>query len=129
MIISLIIPMFNSSPFLNDLIDLLNLDDDNFEYIFIDDGSEDDTYEKCCLLCDGKANATVIHNSNHGVSFSRNNGIDICNGDYLMFVDSDDALFDDWWKSVYDEICLSGDADIVVFSKNAREAKPSKIRI
>lgn len=60
--------------------------------ILVDDGSPDD----CPAICDDYAKKDkrirVIHQKNAGLSMARNAGLDICTGDYITFVDSDDAL-------------------------------------
>ncbi|SFP38199.1 Glycosyltransferase involved in cell wall bisynthesis [Butyrivibrio proteoclasticus] len=62
----------------------------NIEFIIVDDGSEWD----CAKLCDEIADARtkVLHINNSGVSVARNRGIDECNGEYIIFIDSDDTM-------------------------------------
>lgn len=65
---------------------------DALECILVDDGSPD----RCGALCDGyaarDARVRVIHKEDGGVSSARNAGLGICRGDWVVFLDSDDAL-------------------------------------
>lgn len=60
--------------------------------VLVDDGSPD----RCGELCDGYAardpRVTVIHKEDGGVSSARNAGLAACNAEYVVFLDSDDAL-------------------------------------
>ena len=92
---SIVIPVFNVEKYLRKCIDsLLQQSYRNFEIILVDDGSTD----TCPSICDSYAlndeRVKVIHKSNGGSSSSRNQGIQYCSGDYVMFVDSDD-----YWDS------------------------------
>ena len=64
----------------------------NYELILIDDGSPDN----CGKICDDYAShdkrIIVIHQENAGVSTARNKGLDIAQGDYITFIDSDDQI-------------------------------------
>ena len=66
----------------------------NFEVIFVDDCSTDNTMDILKhLLEESKLNYKIILNSkNQGVSYSRNNGINHSKGDYIYFLDSDDFI-------------------------------------
>ena len=69
-----------------------DLSSDEYEIILVDDGSTDG----CQAICDDYAaqniNIHVIHQTNAGLSEARNCGIKIAQGEYVMFVDSDDYL-------------------------------------
>lgn len=71
----------------------------NIELIIIDDGSEKKVSDLCDSFCKSAGKSfpvKVIHNENHGVSFSRNCGLDNATGDYVIFLDSDDAIDNDY---------------------------------
>lgn len=97
--LSIIIPFFNTStriyPCLESLITLHKFNRNTFEVIFVNDGSTDDTDEIISTFLAGldpKINFKIIKKSNGGVSSARNYGLNVAQGDYIIFLDSDDAL-------------------------------------
>lgn len=96
-LVSVIIPIYKAEKYLPMCVDsVLNQSYRNLEVILVDDGSPDD----CPAICDEYAKKDkrirVIHQKNAGLSAARNAGIDISTGDYLTFLDSDDALHVDF---------------------------------
>lgn len=93
--VSIIVPVYNVEKYLRRCLESISVQThSNIEIIVIDDGSSDSCFEICdeYELLDNRVK--VLHQKNHGVSFSRNVGIDIASGDYLMFIDSDDYITD-----------------------------------
>jgi glycosyltransferase involved in cell wall biosynthesis len=91
--ISIIIPAYNAESTIKKCIDsLINQTYKNIEIIIINDGSNDKTSDVLEEYEQKDERIKVINNENHGVSFSRNMGIDLADGDYITFVDSDDYL-------------------------------------
>lgn len=91
--VSVIIPIYNVEKYLKTCLDsVLNQTYKDLEIILIDDGSPD----KCPYICDEYAEkdnrVTVIHQENKGCALARNLGLDVCTGQYISFVDSDDSL-------------------------------------
>ena len=93
----------------------------NLEIILIDDGSND----KCPEMCDKwekKDNRIqVIHQKNSGVSSARNIGIEISNGDWIAFLDSDDWIEPDYFESLLGQMNETGKCDIFVVSGYIKE--------
>lgn len=92
-LVSVIIPVYKVEKYLPMCVDsVLNQSYRNLEVILVDDGSPDN----CPAICDEYAKKDkrirVIHQKNAGLSMARNAGLDICTGDYITFVDSDDLL-------------------------------------
>ena len=91
--ISIIVPVYNAEEYLSRCLDsILEQDMASYEVILVDDGSTDSS----SLICD-RYSATdprfrTIHKPNGGVSSARNAGLNLAKGEYLMFLDSDDAL-------------------------------------
>ena len=64
----------------------------NFELIIVNDGSNSECANQCNLMEAQDTRIRVIHQRNSGVSMARNHGTEIANGDYIMYMDSDDLL-------------------------------------
>lgn len=95
-LVSIIVPVYNVATFLPDcLVSLKNQTYKNLEIIFIDDGSTDNSGDLCELFAKEDSRAIIKHQKNGGLSSARNAGIDIANGNYIFFLDSDDYLADD----------------------------------
>lgn len=97
MLLSLIIPAYNSSKYIVRCIESIyrqNFGLHSFEVIVIDDGSEDETKTIVdTLIADGKhKNLKIISQENSGPSVARNKGIEIAIGKYVWFIDSDDYI-------------------------------------
>ena len=95
-IISVIIPVYKVEKYLDRCINsAVNQTYPNLEIIVVDDGSPD----RCPQLCDEWAakdsRIRVVHKNNGGLSSARNAGLDLCQGEYLCFIDSDDWVSND----------------------------------
>ena len=89
--ISLIVPVYNTSKYLNKCIDsLINQSYKDIEIIIINDGSTDNSEEIIKSYKDKRIK--YISKSNEGIGKTRNLGIEKTSGDYLAFVDPDDYL-------------------------------------
>jgi glycosyltransferase involved in cell wall biosynthesis len=92
-LVSIIIPVYKVEQYLNDSVEsALNQTYSNIEIILVNDGSPD----RCPQICDELANkynkVQVIHKVNGGLSDARNAGIKKANGEFILFLDSDDTL-------------------------------------
>lgn len=91
--ISIIIPVYNVSQYLNECIQsVINQSYQNFECILIDDGSSDGSEIICDQWTQHDNRIRVIHQPNQGVSKARNKGIAEAQGEYIAFIDSDDWI-------------------------------------
>ena len=103
--ISIIIPVFNTENKLKDCLESVrNQSYKNFEAILIDDGSTDKSGEICNYYSSIDSRFKVIHCINSGVSKARNIGISVCQGDYIIFVDSDDKVKSNILKDMVENI-------------------------
>lgn len=101
-LVSIIVPVYKSERYLHRCVDsILTQSYRNIEIILIDDGSP--YPDKSSQICDeySKKDSRVrtVHQDNSGVSFARNVGLDIADGSYICFVDSDDYLHKDFVKN------------------------------
>ena len=103
MLISVIIPVYNSEKFLNRCVDsVLKQSYKELDIILIDDGSSDKSGEMCDQYAQMDKRVRVIHQKNRGVSAARNSGLDVAIGDYCTFVDSDDYIESEMYQSMID---------------------------
>lgn len=91
--LSIVVPAYKTEKTLDRCLEsVINQALSDYEVILVDDGSPD----QCGAICDEWAkknnNIKVIHQSNEGLSGARNAGIDIAQGEYITFVDSDDTI-------------------------------------
>lgn len=97
MLISIIVPIYNSSAYLQECIDsILAQTYTNFELHLINDGSRDNSGEICEVYAKKDSRINVIHKANSGVSDTRNLGIIAAKGEFICFIDSDDWIDDDY---------------------------------
>ena len=85
----------------------------NYEVIIVDDGSSDGSPEICKKFCSKAAGRFYLRQKNRGIADARNRGIEEAHGDFLFFIDSDDALALDA-LSIFASLQQKYDADIVV---------------
>lgn len=90
--ISVIVPMFNAEKTLRRCVDSVIDQGGNVEILLIDDGSADGTLSLACLLAEEHPIIKVIEHAHGGVSAARNAGINAAKGEWLLFLDADDAL-------------------------------------
>lgn len=91
--LSVIIPVFNGSKFIEDLLgDVLKLDFPDYEVIVVNDGSTDNTLEILQKYATKYRHIKFINQQNQGVSSARNQGLQKAVGKYIMFLDADDRL-------------------------------------
>ena len=113
--LSVIVPVYKTKDYLCDCVDSILSNQANMEIILVDDGSPDD----CGKICDDFAkrfgNIKVIHKENGGLSSARNAGLDMAQGNYLAFVDSDDMADSSMLSKMLDTIKMKK-ADIVCCS-------------
>ncbi|MGL4950864.1 MAG: glycosyltransferase family 2 protein [Mycoplasma sp.] len=104
-IISICLPCYNVVCYLEKLFaSLANQTFNDFELVFIDDGSTDDTYKEIKRLLEeykGKLRGVVYTQKNSGVSKTRNELIKKANGEYLFFLDPDDTIPKDALQKLY----------------------------
>ena len=90
---SIIIPAYNAEAYLQRCLDsIFSQEFEDYEVVVINDGSTDDTAELLVQYAAGHTNLRVITQSNQGMATARNRGLEVAQGDYVMFVDSDDRL-------------------------------------
>ena len=108
--ISIIIPVYNAERTLRKCIDSIMVQEyKDFELILIDDGSKDMSSQICDEYAAKDKRIKVIHKQNGGVSSARNAGLEIAQGQWITFVDSDDYISDHYLFDLKDSM-----ADLVI---------------
>lgn len=94
---SIIVPVYNVEKYLDKCLkSILRQTFKDFECIIIDDGSQDNSNIIIDKYVKLDQRFKVIHQKNMGISAARNAGLDIAEGDYITFIDSDDYIADDY---------------------------------
>lgn len=113
-LISVIVPIYNVEKYLSKCINsILEQTYKNLEIILIDDGSDDSSPQICDKYSKKDKRIKVIHKENKGVSSSRNKGLELSTGKYIVFVDSDDYIDKQMIEKLYNNL-IENKADISV---------------
>lgn len=117
-VLSIIIPVYNVEPFLERCIKSVFAQIfTNWEMILVDDGSTDASGKICDKFASMDKRIKVLHEKNGGLSVARNRGIDIAQGKYIVFIDSDDYLCSTTiYKDSVTQMEQDNDLDVVQFS-------------
>lgn len=112
LLISVVVPIYQVEKYLSTCVNsILNQTYSNLEIILVDDGSPD----SCPAICDKFAlkdsRIKVIHQKNGGLSSARNAGIEIAQGEYIGFIDSDDFIAPNFYEYLLNN-ALTYHADI-----------------
>lgn len=95
--ITVVIPVYNTEKYIGRCMDsVLDSTYQNFELIVVDDGSTDNSLEVCRQYSRKDDRIKVFAQEKRGVSAARNRGIEESNGEWIVFVDSDDMISDDF---------------------------------
>ena len=125
--LSIIIPVYQVQDTLDRCIEsILPQSFTDYEIILVDDGSTDE----CPILCDNYAQKdhriSVIHKQNGGLSDARNAGIRQAKGEYITFIDSDDAIQEDTLQPLIEELLKHPDIDVIEYPIKERIGHPTK---
>ncbi len=127
---SIIVPVYNVEKYLDECVQsIMGQDFSDWELILVDDGSPDN----CPQMCDGWASADsrikVIHKQNGGLSSARNAALNIADGDYLLFLDSDDYYNDTSALSLLNEKITQKNPDVIMFGCTDYNMHTGEIRV
>ena len=96
--ISIIVPVYAAESYLESCVKSITAQThENLQIILVNDGSPDSSGKICDELARSDGRITVIHKERGGVSSARNRGLDVADGEWIGFVDSDDRIEPDMY--------------------------------
>ena len=111
--VSIIIPCYKAAATLRRAVASALTDaPSDIEILLVDDGNPDDTGALCDELTAADPRITALHRENGGAGAARNTGLDAASGEWVLFLDADDALLPGLWSALDGVIT---DADMILF--------------
>jgi len=91
--VSIIIPAYNQEKYISQCLDsVIRQSISDWECIVVNDGSKDNTQKNALAYAEKNPKIRIFDQSNQGLSAARNKGLREAKGDYIQFLDSDDAI-------------------------------------
>lgn len=116
MFFSVILPIYNVEKYLPECVEsVLKQTFKDYEIILVDDGSKDNSGKICDEYANKDSRIKVIHKENGGLSDARNVGTKQANGEYIVYVDSDDYIIDERFLETVHSKITETDGDIVIY--------------
>lgn len=116
---SIIIPMYNVQGYIHDCLNsIFEQEFENYELILVDDGSDDNTLDvarRAIKDANKEPITTIIEKDNSGASATRNAGLKVAKGEFIIFMDADD-LMTNYSLNAMNEATEQQKADLYVFS-------------
>lgn len=113
---SLILPCYNVERYVGCCVQsILSQNYSDYEIILVNDGSTDQTLARCNEMAEKHSCIRVIDKANGGLSSARNAGMEVAQGKYIWFIDSDDWIEPNALLQLY-QACVDGETDIIKFA-------------
>lgn len=113
--LSVVVPVYNVEKYLKCCIDsILSQSYQNFELILVNDGSLDSSATICEQYASMDQRVKYISKSNKGLSDTRNVGIKVSEGDYVLFIDSDDMIAQNAFTEIVEAIEKYNNPDVLI---------------
>lgn len=114
-LVSILIPLYNAEQYIEETITrALKQTYPNIELIIVDDHSTDNSLEIAQKHSSDKVH--IYTNPNKGGNSARNYAFQMCNGEYIKFMDADDYCTDDMIEKQMERMLADGDKDTLIFS-------------
>ncbi len=128
--ISIICPIYNAEHYLSSCIEsIISQTYQNFELILINDGSKDGSGKICDNYSQKDYRIKVIHKSNEGVSIARNIGLQLSKGEFIIFIDADDAFTSPYALEIIIKAEKYNHSDIIQYQETSKLPKNKNINI
>lgn len=116
-LISIVIPLYNKEKSIKTTIEsALNQTYKNIEVVVVDDGSTDNSSAIAQELAAQDNRIHFVHQDNSGASAARNRGVRESNGDWIIFFDADDLLYDYCVETIVHSVTLQRMLTRIIFS-------------
>lgn len=120
---SIVLPIYGVEKYLDRCINsIVDQEFKNYEIILVDDGSKDKCPEICERWKSKDERIKVIHKENEGLGLARNSGLDIAEGKYVLFIDSDDYILPGLLSELYKKI-VHKNSDIIFYGFERIDSK------
>ena len=120
--VSIVVPCYKVEKYMRRCIEsLLNQSLKEIQVVIVDDGSPDCVWQISEEYARKDIRVEVVHKENGGLGYARNSGLELCQGEYVAFVDGDDYVEGIMFELLYDA-AKKKDAD-VVFANSYIEQK------
>ncbi len=128
--VSIIIPIFNSTSFLDDCIyGVFSQNYSDFELILIDDGSTDESWTICQSWVKRNNRIKAFRQENAGASAARNYGLSVAKGEWILFIDSDDKVLPQYVSDLIEATKMDKSIALAVSGVQVyRNCKPAEKR-
>ena len=124
-LISIIVPVYNVEKYVKKcVLSLTRQTYKNCEFIFVNDGTKDKSVEIIKRIKDSRIK--IINQENKGVSAARNAGLDAAKGEYILFLDADDYVTNDYVEYLY-KLIKNNEADFAYSTKLFQSKKDKQI--
>lgn len=116
-LISVIIPVYNVEEYVERcILSIINQTYKELEIILVNDGSTDNSLSICSYYASKDPRIKIINKSNGGLSSARNAGLNVCTGDFISFIDSDDWLAIETYEKLINTYSKEK-PDIIIFGR------------
>jgi len=116
--LSIIVPVYNVEKYIKKCLESLIIQPlEDIEIILIDDGSEDASGKICDEYSKRDTRIKVVHKKNEGVSIARNTGMQMAQGKYITFVDSDDWIENNTYEILLKKL-EQQEVDLLIYNYN-----------
>lgn len=113
-LVSIIVPCYNQGQYLTEALESVEVQTySNWECVIVDDGSTDNSKEVALIYCNRDRRFKYIYQENQGPSVARNNAIKKSRGEYILPLDGDDKIHEDYLKSAVEILINRDDVKIV----------------
>lgn len=113
---SVVIAVYNCEKYLSQCLEsILSQEFADYEVVLVDDGSNDNSPQICDDYAKRYSQIKVVHTENKGPLSARKTGIENASGEYIITVDSDDCVSNDFFEYLYNQIIKHNNPDGVFF--------------